>query len=227
VRLIFQVFSYCRYGSFLVVSLLANDILAAVYGRHAPFYCKRTELTVTDSIHVTVDWSDREKRAECPMDRPFLLNRLQDYSLIRYIACKGQNTEAAETFWVHPLLHDWARVRLPKRKADAVELVALCLVNHSIEDADHFYYQQECNTPLLPHLDFSFHALMKRITADILDPWENRATLPDLSSPQGRPRLAGVANYTPLARQRIATFPLPLTKVWHCIPPPTVASVFL
>jgi len=45
-----------------------------------------------------------------------------------------------------------------------------------------------------------------------------RATLPDLSSPQGRPRLAGVANYTPLARQRIATFPLPLTKAMFCIP---------
>jgi hypothetical protein len=45
-----------------------------------------------------------------------------------------------------------------------------------------------------------------------------RATLPDLSSPQGRPCLAGVANYTPLARQRIATFPLPLTKAWHRIP---------
>jgi hypothetical protein len=44
-----------------------------------------------------------------------------------------------------------------------------------------------------------------------------RATLPDLSSPQGRPCLAGVANYTPLARQRIATFPLPLTKAWHRI----------
>jgi len=46
-----------------------------------------------------------------------------------------------------------------------------------------------------------------------------RATLPDLSSPQGRPRLAGVANYTPLARQRKVTFPLPLTKAWHRIPP--------
>src|SRR5216117_3419528 len=40
-----------------------------------------------------------------------------------------------------------------------------------------FYYQQECNTLLLPHLDFSFHSLMERITADILDPWENRQIL--------------------------------------------------
>jgi hypothetical protein len=33
-----------------------------------PFHCKQTELTVTDSIYVTVDWSDREKQAECPTD---------------------------------------------------------------------------------------------------------------------------------------------------------------
>ena len=45
-----------------------------------------------------------------------------------------------------------------------------------------------------------------------------RATLPDLSSPQGRPRLAGVVNYISLARQRITTFPLPLTKARHRIP---------
>ena len=34
-----------------------------------------------------------------------------------------------------------------------------------------------------------------------------RVTLPDLSSPQGRPCLAGVVVNTPLARQRIYTFP--------------------
>ena len=39
-----------------------------------------------------------------------------------------------------------------------------------------------------------------------------RATLPDLSSPQGRPRLAGVANYTPLARQRIASVSAPTNQ---------------
>jgi len=50
-----------------------------------------------------------------------------------------------------------------------------------------------------------------------------RATLPDLSSPQqGRPRLAGVANYKPLARQRIVTCPLLLTKAENH-PPYTVS----
>jgi len=34
-----------------------------------------------------------------------------------------------------------------------------------------------------------------------------RAALPGLPSPQGRPRLAGVALYTPLARQRTNVFP--------------------
>lgn len=56
-----------------------------------------------------------------------LLNRLWDFSLIRYIPPGGQNTEAAETFWVHPLVHDWERVRLPKRDVDAVELVRTSL----------------------------------------------------------------------------------------------------
>ena len=46
-----------------------------------------------------------------------------------------------------------------------------------------------------------------------------RATLPDLSSPQqGRPRLARVATYKPLARQRIVTCLLSLTKAMFCIP---------
>jgi hypothetical protein len=47
--------------SILVVSLFAKDILAAICGRHEPFHRKRTELTVTDGIYVTVDWSDGEK----------------------------------------------------------------------------------------------------------------------------------------------------------------------
>jgi hypothetical protein len=55
--------------SILVASLVASDILAAVYGRHEPFHHKRTELTVTDGIYVTVDWSDGEKLgAECRTD---------------------------------------------------------------------------------------------------------------------------------------------------------------
>jgi hypothetical protein len=44
------------------------------------------------------------------------------------------------------------------------------------------------------------------------------ATLPDLSSPQqGQPRLARVATYKPLARQRIVTCLLLLTKAMFCI----------
>jgi hypothetical protein len=39
----------------LVVSLFAKDILAAIYRQHKPFHCKRIELTVTNSIYVTVD----------------------------------------------------------------------------------------------------------------------------------------------------------------------------
>jgi hypothetical protein len=48
----------------------------------------------------------------------------------------------------------------------------------------------------------------------------NHFALPCQISPplQGRPRLAGVANHTPLARQRIATFSLPLTNAWHRLP---------
>jgi hypothetical protein len=58
----------------LIVSLVANSILAAVYGRQEPFYRKRTELTVTNGIYVTVDWFDREKlRAECRTDWLLLL----------------------------------------------------------------------------------------------------------------------------------------------------------
>jgi hypothetical protein len=45
----------------LVVSLFAKDILAAIYRQHKPFHCKRIELTVTNSIYVTVDESNREK----------------------------------------------------------------------------------------------------------------------------------------------------------------------
>jgi len=39
----------------LVVSLFAKDILAAICRQHKPFHCKRTELTVTNSIYVTVN----------------------------------------------------------------------------------------------------------------------------------------------------------------------------
>jgi len=53
----------------LVVSLVANGILAAVCGRQEPFHRKRTELTVTNGICVTVDWYDKEKLgAECRTD---------------------------------------------------------------------------------------------------------------------------------------------------------------
>jgi hypothetical protein len=40
--------------SVLVVSLLANDILGAVY-EQAPLHCKLTELTVTNSIYATAN----------------------------------------------------------------------------------------------------------------------------------------------------------------------------
>jgi hypothetical protein len=59
-------FVRASYTSILVVSLLANDILAALYGRHKPFHRKRTELMVTDGIYGTVNWSNGETlRAEC------------------------------------------------------------------------------------------------------------------------------------------------------------------
>jgi len=59
-------------------------------------------------------------------------------------------------------------------------------------------------SPLLYAVPYSFEPL--------------RATLLDLSSPQqGRPRLARVATYKPLARQRIVTCLLLLTKAMFCI----------
>ena len=45
----------------LVVSLFAKDILAAIYGRHEPFHCKRTELMVTNSIYIIVNQFNKEK----------------------------------------------------------------------------------------------------------------------------------------------------------------------
>lgn len=65
--------------SALVVSLLANDVLAAVHRRHGHFHHKNTELTVTDdiietkteTIYVTVDWPGGQTiGVEYPTDWP-------------------------------------------------------------------------------------------------------------------------------------------------------------
>ena len=47
--------------SILVVSLFAKDILATICRQHKPFYHKWTKLTVTNSIYVIVDQSNKEK----------------------------------------------------------------------------------------------------------------------------------------------------------------------
>lgn len=66
-------------ASALVVSLLTNDVLAAVHGRHEYLHRKRTDLTVTDevvetkteTIYVTVDWPGGETIGiEYPTDWP-------------------------------------------------------------------------------------------------------------------------------------------------------------
>jgi hypothetical protein len=66
-------------ASALMVSLLANDVLAAVHGRHERLHRKRTEVTVTDDvvetkteiIYVTVDWPGGETiGVQYPTDLP-------------------------------------------------------------------------------------------------------------------------------------------------------------
>ena len=93
----------------------------------------------------------------------FLMNRLLDFSLIQ---CTSSNNEESTTttgqrFWIHPLMHDWARIRLKEDEAAVLAVEAMALISHSIDDSDHFLYTHESNATLLPHIDFAFPALTK------------------------------------------------------------------
>lgn len=94
----------------------------------------------------------------------FLMNRLMDYSLVQCASGKEEQSSTSQRFWIHPLVHDWARIRLKQTDSVVVGVQAVSLVSHALEDFSQFLYLEDNNSSLLPHVDFSSPTLLGLIS---------------------------------------------------------------
>jgi hypothetical protein len=94
----------------------------------------------------------------------FLMNRLMDFSLVCFASDTEKQSITSQRFWIHPLVHDWARIRLKQTDSDILAMEAMALVSHALEDSCHFLYLEERNSLLLPHMDFSARTLLRLLS---------------------------------------------------------------
>lgn len=120
------------------------------------------------SLSSVSQWSVEQLNGQTPRGQAlqinFSMNRLMDFSLIQSTSSNDEQGSTGQRFWIHPLMHDWARIRLKDVDATASALEAMALISHSIDDSNHFLYSIEGNSVLLPHIDFSFPTLTKLLS---------------------------------------------------------------
>jgi hypothetical protein len=93
-----------------------------------------------------------------------LMFNLVGFSFVHQVSSREEQGIANQKFWIHPIVHDWARVRLKRVDLDRVAMEAICLVSHAIEDSLQFLWPQDANFALLAHLDFSYSNLLRLIS---------------------------------------------------------------
>lgn len=106
-----------------------------------------------------------------------LMFNLVNSSFLHQVSSREQQGIANQKFWIHPIVHDWARVRLKRVDLDRVAMEAICLVSHAIEDSLQFLCPQDANFALLAHLDFSYSNLLRLISDPELYQREHKALL--------------------------------------------------
>jgi hypothetical protein len=65
---------------------------------------------------------------------------------------------------MHPVVHDWLRVRSPRDEQVAAAVGCILLIDHAIDDSLQFLMLDESNTALLPHVAFAVPILTELLS---------------------------------------------------------------